>query len=165
MAVFKLAETCNYGNGNLHDDIVKDRLVVGIANAQLSEQLQMDSELTLKKVIDKILQSEMVREQQESLRATGTESTDVHVIKAMVRQPVKPTEGGKKVSCKLCVRIHTYSLQYCPAKDKACNICSKTGHFAKCCPKKGNRINALQDFTTAKEGPTTLLKMPSFLTH
>jgi hypothetical protein len=29
--------------------IVRDRLVVGIANAQLSERLQMDSELTLKK--------------------------------------------------------------------------------------------------------------------
>jgi hypothetical protein len=80
MAVLKLAETCNYGS--LHDELVRDRLVVSIANAQLSERLQMDSELTLKKAIDKIRQSELVREQQESLRATGTESTDVHAIKA-----------------------------------------------------------------------------------
>jgi hypothetical protein len=164
LAVFKRAETCNYGS--LHDELVRGWLVVSIANAQLSKRLQKDSELTLKKAIDKIRQSEMVREQQESLRATGMESIDVHAIKVRARQPVKPTEGDKKVSSKFCARIHTYGLQYCPAKDKACNICSKTGSFAKCCPKKGCRINLFKILRLPRREPTThLMKMPSFLTH
>ena len=37
MAVLKLAETCNYGS--LHEELVRDWLVVGIADAQLSERL------------------------------------------------------------------------------------------------------------------------------
>jgi hypothetical protein len=44
-AVFKLAETCKYGD--LRDQLIRDRLVVGIADIQLSERLQLDDKLTL----------------------------------------------------------------------------------------------------------------------
>jgi len=46
-AVYHLADTCNFGN--LKEDLIRDRLVVGIRDQSLSQQLQMDPDLTLEK--------------------------------------------------------------------------------------------------------------------
>lgn len=53
-AVYKLAEHCQYGL--LQDEMIRDRLVVGIRHHGLSERLQMDSELTLEKAVTTIRQ-------------------------------------------------------------------------------------------------------------
>ena len=39
-ALYSLAEHCGYGN--LHDEMIRDRIVVGIRNNSLSEKLQLD---------------------------------------------------------------------------------------------------------------------------
>ena len=44
-ALYSLAEHCGYRA--LHDEMIRDRIVVGIRNAQLAEKLQLDSDLTL----------------------------------------------------------------------------------------------------------------------
>lgn len=44
-ALHSLAEHCGYRA--LHDEMIRDRIVVGIRNAQLAEKLQLDSDLTL----------------------------------------------------------------------------------------------------------------------
>jgi len=46
-AVYHLADTCNFGN--LKEDLTRDRLVVGIRDQSLSQQLQMDPDLTLER--------------------------------------------------------------------------------------------------------------------
>lgn len=61
-----LAEHCRYGA--LYDEMVRDRLVVGLRDKHLSEQLQMDLELTLEKAINKARQSERVKQQLEMLK-------------------------------------------------------------------------------------------------
>ena len=38
--LYRLAENCEYGN--LHDELVRDRIVVGIRDRKLSEKLQLD---------------------------------------------------------------------------------------------------------------------------
>ena len=48
-ALHCLAEYCGYGE--LHDKMIRDRLVVGLCDASLSERLQMDADLTLEKAI------------------------------------------------------------------------------------------------------------------
>ena len=65
-ALHCLAEHCGYGT--LHDEMVRDRLVVGLRDKRLSEQLQMDPELTLEKAVTKAKQSELVKKQQEMLK-------------------------------------------------------------------------------------------------
>lgn len=50
-ALHCLAEHCGYGA--LHNEMVRDRLVVGLRDKKLSEQLQLDSRLTLETAIDK----------------------------------------------------------------------------------------------------------------
>ena len=51
-ALYALAEHCGYGA--LHDEMIRDRIVVGIRNAPLSEKLQLDSELTLEKAVTQV---------------------------------------------------------------------------------------------------------------
>ena len=42
----------------IRNEIIRDRIIVGIHNAQLSEKLQMDSELTLEEAITQAQQAE-----------------------------------------------------------------------------------------------------------
>ena len=44
-SLYELAEHCGYGD--LHNEIIRDRIVVGIRNSALSEKLQQDYKLTL----------------------------------------------------------------------------------------------------------------------
>ncbi len=46
-ALYGLVEHCNYGA--LKDEIIRDRLVVGIRDRKVSQQLQLDADLTLER--------------------------------------------------------------------------------------------------------------------
>ena len=58
-SLYCLAEHCGYGS--LHSEMIRDRIVVGLQDASLSERLQMDPELTLDKAIFTARQSEAVK--------------------------------------------------------------------------------------------------------
>ena len=60
-ALHGLAEHCGYGA--LRDVMIRDRIVVGLRDARLSEKLQMDPELTLEKAVSAARQSEAVKQQ------------------------------------------------------------------------------------------------------
>ena len=72
-ALYGLAEHCGFGQ--LHDELIRDRIVVGIRDVALSEKLQMDPNLNLQKAVNCVRQSEAVKNQQATLRGTPT-STD-----------------------------------------------------------------------------------------
>ena len=59
--IHKMAENCELGN--MKDELIRDRIVVGIRNESLSEHLQIEAELTLHKTKRLIRQREAVREQ------------------------------------------------------------------------------------------------------
>ena len=60
-ALHSLAEHCMYGE--LRDEMIQDRIVVGLLDTALSEKLQLDPELTLEKAMTTARQREMVRKQ------------------------------------------------------------------------------------------------------
>ncbi|CAN8029588.1 unnamed protein product [Ixodes persulcatus] len=62
MALHKLVAHCGYGA--LKDELLRDRLVVGLRDAELSKSLQSDPELTLETAVQKARQKEAVRRQQ-----------------------------------------------------------------------------------------------------
>ena len=49
-ALHALAEHCDYGT--LKDEMIRDRIVVGLQDSKLSEKLQLDPELSLAKAIN-----------------------------------------------------------------------------------------------------------------
>ncbi|XP_046863284.1 uncharacterized protein K02A2.6-like [Xenia sp. Carnegie-2017] len=64
--LYKLAETCQFGT--LKDELIQDRLVVGIQNANLSQRLMQDDKLTLEKAIREVKSSELVKHHHDILK-------------------------------------------------------------------------------------------------
>ena len=62
MTLYELVENCEYGT--LKDEMIRERLVVGIRDSALSEKLQVDSKVTLDTAKKMICQREAVHEQQ-----------------------------------------------------------------------------------------------------
>ena len=65
-SLYTLVENCDYGD--LKDQMIRDRIVVGIRDQAQSERLQMDAGLTLKKAKTLVRQRETVHEQQILLK-------------------------------------------------------------------------------------------------
>ena len=65
-ALHNLAEHCMYGE--LREEMICDRIVVGLLDVALSEKPQLDPDLTLEKAMTSACQREMVRKQQPVLQ-------------------------------------------------------------------------------------------------
>ena len=59
--LYHLGKHCEYGN--LRDEMIRDRIVVGIKDSTLSERFQLDLELTIEKAKNLVRQREAVHEQ------------------------------------------------------------------------------------------------------
>ena len=135
-ALYKLAEHCNYGD--LRNEMIRDRIVVGIRDARLSERLQLDHKLTLDDAVTAVRQSEQVKQQQTVLR--GTEVKPEIPIGAVQkghkhRQQAdeQQNEPNKSEKCNKCGKAPGHSRERCPAKDAICHKCKKRGHFQTVC--------------------------------
>ena len=58
-SLYGLVEYCEYGE--LHEEMIRDHIVVGLQDASLSQKLQLDLELTLQNAITKVQQYETVQ--------------------------------------------------------------------------------------------------------
>ncbi|XP_062512805.1 uncharacterized protein K02A2.6-like [Corticium candelabrum] len=158
-ALYELVETCEYGG--LQQEMLRDRIVVGIRDQALSERLQCDAELTLEKVKRSTRQREAVKEQHKHLQGDG--SKDYPIVIEQVRNGAKSgtaggksgTTGGKSQAsrhqfgggrsksatpparhqCKRCGRYHAKEA-YCPARQARCSKCNRKGHFGAQCFSK-----------------------------
>ena len=71
--LYALAEHCDYKE--LHNDMIRDRIVVGIRDIKLSERLQLDPKLTLEIAVTFARQAESVHQQQSLLRGEETKQS------------------------------------------------------------------------------------------
>ena len=78
MALYSLAEDCDYKEWK--EEVIHDRLVVGIRDPALSKQMQMDSGFTLEKAKKTFRQKEAVREQSEFLGGSKATSKDIDQV-------------------------------------------------------------------------------------
>ena len=99
-----MAESCEFGM--MRDEMIRDRLMVGIHDNALSEGLQMETELTLDKAKWLIHQQEAVKEQQATLKPPVKEEIilDSVVSKHPRRQlPALPSQAVKQIQvCRQC---------------------------------------------------------------
>ncbi|KAL6455308.1 hypothetical protein MHYP_G00362590 [Metynnis hypsauchen] len=149
-ALYALAEHCNYGV--LHDELIRDRLVVGLLDKGLSERMQLDAELTLEKAVRMARQSEEVKKQQASLRgdirAQASDVKSVDRVRTLrnsrnalnksqhVNKPHSAQSSKRKSSqsqCHKCGSSPSHSTRDCPANEAKCHACGKKGHYGRVC--------------------------------
>ena len=153
-SLYCLAEHCGYGA--LHNEMIRDRIVVGLQDAALSEKLQMDKDLTLDKAVASARQREAVKKQQAVVRGEDGHP-HVDTVRAK-KQFQKGKPGGNRqwrppggdrrpppqrpsppatmpTTCTRCGKS-PHSRQQCPARDAICRKCSKKGHYQAVCRSK-----------------------------
>ena len=142
-----LARYCNYGD--LHDEMIRDRIVVGIRDSKLSQRMQLEAELTLTKAIEIASQSEAVKEQQSTVRG-HSESISVDVIKKRqfsTNKSIPPQhkfrhsamnsfKQAQSQACTRCGQTPSHEKKFCPARDSVCHKCHKKGHYKALCRSK-----------------------------
>ena len=140
-ALHTLVEYCDYGN--LRDQMVRDRIVVGLANAKLSERLQLDRKLTLDTAFTQARQDETVRKEQATLRGAAKDSTvsALHQGKHLPREKKitvdksqQDSKGPRQLTqCPWCGKSPKHDRQLCPAREATCRKCKKKGHYQTVC--------------------------------
>ena len=146
-ALYSLIESCDYGN--LKEEMLRDRIVVGIRDTALSERLQMDADLTLEKAKKIVRQKEAVREQHLQLQGEGSKKDPIVLDEVKGRKPPPkrgdakphPKQNGSarhntgKPQCKRCGR-ERHTVDKCPARSATCHKCNRRGHFSAQCLSK-----------------------------
>ena len=132
-ALYSLAEHCGYGT--LHDEMIRDRIVVGIQDQKLSEKLQLDASLTLEKAVAMVRQAEAVRRQQSVIRGDTKNNQDQtdSPVQAIHGTPQQRPSTTPQHACPWCGKSPAHERRRCPARGVTCHQCSKKGHFQKVC--------------------------------
>ena len=139
-ALHKQADRCNYRD--LKEELIRDRIVVGIANIKLSEKMQLDGGLTLETATDMAKVAETRKEQQASLRgeeATGLDMLSVDRISQDKGMQGNKTnyrryhKGNSPRKCQNCGNNQCLSNSQCPARFVNCFSCKRRGHFRRMC--------------------------------
>ena len=175
-SLYGLAEHC--GCGALHDELIRDRIVVGIRDTTLSEKLQMG--LNLQKAVNAVCQSKAVKSQQTTERGVAKSSDDaIDVLKKSRcpqkgwgykahkyyssysdKPPVKPlskiySKPPQNNNCSHCGQSPMHPRQKCPARDAIFHRCSKKGHFKSVCRSKA--VDDISDNNFSSTGELSLL--------
>ena len=148
-ALHHLAQHCEYGA--LKSEMIRDRLVVGLLDARLSEKLQLKDSLTLDTAVKEARQTEAVKGQQATIRPAETQPAAVAAVRAGGKTHRK-TNGAKTQSngprrdrdatssspdpnsctCNWCGN-QPHDRSRCPARNATCLNCSKRGPFSRVC--------------------------------
>lgn len=139
-SLYELAQYCEFEHTK--DEQIRDRIVIGISDNDVSQKLQLEPDLSLERAIQIARQSEQIKQQNESLRSECA-------VDAM-RQGRRPfhsrrssnegqwqkkqehSESKQHSTCSRCNRQHG-KIHPCPAKNKKCRRCNKIGHFEAAC--------------------------------
>lgn len=156
--LYELAETCQFGP--VKTENIRDRLVIGILDKELSEKLQLTADLTLERAVETVRHSEQVKGQisQQAKASSADASCLSEVARPHARAaPAHQQRGrgkrrggfhtagpghrggeGKQTRCFRCGKDHPKHAA-CAARNAQCRNCQKTGHFAVVC--RSARVN------------------------
>ena len=140
-ALHQAASSCEFGT--MKDQMIRDRLVVGVSDRSLSQKLQLEENLTLDKAKHLVRQHETVKGQGSSPKPEVT--TEETTLDSMhMRQKKKHTATGQRqptpqkrstAPCKRCGQ-GPHPFPECPAKNATCLKCLRTGHYTAYCLSK-----------------------------
>ena len=146
--LYQIAEHCEYGI--LKDDLIRGRIVVGVLDEALSDQLQMKSDLKLAEAVQMTHQAEARKDNREivhrevkSLHSTTSvgpvtrKHQPRHRKNTLKKPPTQATSTTAKHAntCKWCGHEQHFR-RVCPAREAVCGKCKKVGHFQTVCQAK-----------------------------
>ena len=148
----RLAEDCEYEG--LKEQLIRDRIVAGVCDDDLSDKLQSLADLTLDVAIRQARQAESRKEEQEVLRGKSS----VNAIKSKRKSgppkpkpqsPSRPPRHPKPKQkhphknpgpgkCGNCGK-GPHKREDCPARHEACFECGVMGHYSFFCRNKNKK--------------------------
>ncbi|KAK7103074.1 hypothetical protein V1264_021199 [Littorina saxatilis] len=160
-ALHELAATAEFPN---KEESIRDRLVLGVLDTELSEKLQLKPDLTLEGAVQDARQYELVKSQLSDQRQSSVDALQRRQSGGSDQRNRRggsagsarrggssytpgrggSTQGGGKLqeaSCSRCGRQH--HRQACPAQGNKCNKCGRNNHFAAVCRSKA--VNAIDE--------------------
>ncbi|KAK7918719.1 hypothetical protein WMY93_010003 [Mugilogobius chulae] len=152
------AASCEYGE--LREELIRDRLVLGISDESVRRRLLREKDLTLTSAIDICRAAEMT-DIKLKLMTQDRQLESVHATNRRQQRPLQRTDRSqdtqrvvKDNACKYCGGAHQRGRDACPAFGKACRRCGTQNHFAKVCMKKARpdqRVNIADELTGEDE--------------
>lgn len=162
----KLASSCEFGT--LTDELIRDRLVIGVRDKDLKGRLLGQKGLSLQKAMELSKSNEVTKQQLKSLESEEKKSSveEVHEVqskgrprhkkskKLFTQNQKKKTRDSKdepgrtppKGKCKYCGNQMHRKRQDCPAYGQVCLKCNKSSHFASVCnAKRSDPVNVVFD--------------------
>jgi transposase InsO family protein len=149
--LYKIAEDCDYGQ--LKDELIRDRIVVGVLDDGLSDKLQAKADLSLDLAVQFSRQAEARKENRLVVRGETSDkskSASIDFLKknSNPKQKAKDTPKNKSVDkpkgrkCKWC-GYEAHKKTECPAKSAKCGSCQKKGHYQSMCrsTNPSDRVN------------------------
>ena len=138
-----LASTCNFND--LHDDLIRDRIVTGIRGDALRKQLLKEPELTLARAVSICQIAEHTDQSMSKFNSPRADRVQFKPNKQSKKssktsskttnskeQTKQKKEDSKK--CSRCNYIHrSQRPDACPALGATCKNCGKANHFASVC--------------------------------
>ena len=170
----RLAEHCQFGQ--TLDDMLRDRLVCGIADGRVQRRLLTEPELTLKKALKLAQAQETAGKGAQPLQQQRPQTSQIHAIGQTKwsnhRQMNARQEQQQREQCPCYHCGGKHQQRDCPFRDAECHRCKKKGHLARVCQSKGkaqsqqmsrpvskshNSTHLMEEAETLDEQPTYTL--------
>jgi transposase InsO family protein len=126
------AKQCEFGT--LCNDLIVDRIILGVDDDALRARLLHKDDLNLEKASEICRTAELVKRQTQVISGLDATTTDVHDISKKSTRPKEwrmHSQQDASTKCGRCASVHQPAQ--CPAYGRRCGKCGKWGHFAKCC--------------------------------
>ena len=136
-----IAKNCAHDEITL-DEILRDRLVLGVRDEKVRERLLRVNDLTLSKAID-ICKAAEQTSQQLKIIASGTEEA-VGAIKTENKND-QGLNSRKRPECRFCGYHH--ANRQCPAYGQTCRKCGQKNHFQSKCRSTTPHVNTVEEVT------------------
>ena len=171
LRINKLSQDCDFtpvSAQEYKDDMIRDSFINGLSSNFIRQRLLENRTLTFTEAHEKACSIELAKLNCETYTCQDTSSRQMC---ALQKDETKSKESNVSViaskkqfrnfTCYFCGDSKWHPRSRCPAENEICDFCEKVGHYAKCCLKRKNSLNCVDQPCL---DPTMALRF-TFLQH